>query len=398
MPILCCVAVLVVLSISCVSTYPSAEDRRAKYEQHLLEITRLQNVLARTPSDFDALQTLATHQWAAGLYDEAQHSFEKATTLSDSSAVTQRLAALLYQRGRYLQAASVATNVAVGSTVRSQPESLSELIRLVDTVPRAPIAEFSSAAQPNVSPSNSIGLVLVSVPGGTFLRGDSSGAPDRLPVRHVTVSPFRMGMYEVTVGQYNTFLNEIRDKGIGVDGSTRVGGVPDNHPAYGVSWNDAVAFTIWLSAREQAVYRLPTEAEWEFAVRANKGFREPWGNSTGRPQVDGNWGRTGATDLKRLPPPTAPVGKFPRDRSPFGIFDMAGNVSEWCLDEYDPTYYSWSPDKDPYGPTESNGVKVIRGGAWNYPAESSGFALMRSKAAQNQAYTGYGFRVVREIP
>lgn len=95
-------------------------------------------------------------------------------------------------------------------------------------------------------------------------------------------------------------------------------------------------------------------------------------------------------------PPLRPVGSFPRDRSAFGAFDMAGNVREWCLDEYDASYYSWSPSRDPFGPIEQEGLKVLRGGSWNDPGPG-GFALERSKAGQNQAYTGYGFRIVREV-
>ncbi len=75
---------------------------------------------------------------------------------------------------------------------------------------------------------------------------------------------------------------------------------------------------------------------------------------------------------------------------------MAGNVTEWCMDEYAPDYYSWSPSRNPYGPTEWSGVKVLRGGAWNHPGPGD-FAIRRGNDAENKPYTGYGFRVVREI-
>ena len=75
---------------------------------------------------------------------------------------------------------------------------------------------------------------------------------------------------------------------------------------------------------------------------------------------------------------------------------MAGNVKEWCLDEYDSTYYSWSPSVRPFGPVEQTGVKVLRGGSWVDPGPGD-FAIQRSKAGQNQAYTGFGFRLVREV-
>jgi iron(II)-dependent oxidoreductase len=101
-------------------------------------------------------------------------------------------------------------------------------------------------------------------------------------------------------------------------------------------------------------------------------------------------------DFRARIPPIRPVGSFPNDRSPFGVFDMAGNVTEWCLDEYDATYYAWSPSRNPYGPVSGlAGVKVQRGGSWNHPGPGD-FAIRRRRAAANQPYTGYGFRVVRE--
>jgi formylglycine-generating enzyme required for sulfatase activity len=163
-----------------------------------------------------------------------------------------------------------------------------------------------------------------------------------------------------------------------------------------VSWIDARAFAIWLSARERAAYRLPTEAEWERAARGVRGYLNPWGNQRGTPQVTGNWGRTALGDLRAPLPPLSPVGSFPTDRSAFGMLDMAGNVREWCLDEYDPTYYAWSPERAPYGPAGTTALKVLRGGAWNHPG-SERFAVERMGAPQDLPYTGYGFRVVREI-
>ena len=125
-----------------------------------------------------------------------------------------------------------------------------------------------------------------------------------------------------------------------------------DYPVVGVSWDDARAFTMWLSGRETAAYRLPTEAEWELAARGTQGLREPWGNDRGRAGVDANWNRLSFAELKSPVPPVSRVGSFLRDRSPFGAFDMAGNLKEWCLDQYDATYYSWSPTVSPFGPVE----------------------------------------------
>lgn len=115
--------------------------------------------------------------------------------------------------------------------------------------------------------------------------------------------------------------------------------------------------------------------------------------------MSGNWGRIALDDFRRRPPPTSRVGSFPKDRSPFGLFDMAGNVEEWCMDSYSASYYAWSPERNPLGPVEGDDDgQVLRGGAWNtHPSRVSRFAMIRSHAASNQPYTGYGFRVVREI-
>jgi formylglycine-generating enzyme required for sulfatase activity len=272
---------------------------------------------------------------------------------------------------------------------------LRDFIALYDVSSRSsPVATVSPKQNPQAELRSSIEMILVPVPGGRFDRGCDACERNARPVRSITVAPLLFGKYEVTVAQYKLFM---RETGYRRDARTEgFDQTPDDHPAYRISWNDAWAFTIWLSAREQAVYRLPTEAEWEFAARGGVANIEPWGNDRGKPQVDGNWGRTSVDDLRRRPPPTSAVGHFPRDRSAFGLFDMAGNVSEWCLDAYDASYYAWSPERNPYGPVTNNGVNVLRGGAWNDPG-GFGFAVNRWRAATNQSYTGYGFRIVREI-
>jgi sulfatase modifying factor 1 len=389
-----------IISLSLLLWCAGCADDRSRAERHVAErdahVTEIARLHSQGPMlDQSTLVTMATHQWAAGLYDDAQRSFERALAISEDPRTRKKLAALLYQRGRYLQAAEMAR---VGRTSIDASESLwlHELLGLVD-VSTANAAGARNAATPDgpdAAVINTIGMTLVSVPGATFNRGDASGDADQQPVRSISVSPYRIGAHEVTVGQFKMFLDETDYTPVART-NPAFAGARDTHPAYGIAWTDAVAFTIWLSAREQAAYRLPTEAEWEFAARGQQGRRDPWGDEAGRPQVDGNWGRTSLKDLRAIPPPTEPVGTFPRDRSPFGLFDVAGNVREWCLDDYDATYYAWSPERDPYGPAEPTGAKVLRGGAWNHPGPSR-FAVTRSKASLNQSYTGYGFRVVRE--
>ena len=200
----------------------------------------------------------------------------------------------------------------------------------------------------------------------------------------------------MTRGQFKRFLDETIGYDFMPHPSDTFAPEFSDYPVVGVSWDDARAFTMWLSGRENAAYRLPTEAEWELAARGTQGYREPWGNERGRAGVDANWDRTSFADLKSRVPPVSRVGSFLRDRSPFGAFDMAGNLKEWCLDQYDATYYSWSPTVSPFGPVEEIGGKVLRGGSWNHPGPGD-FAIQRSHAGRNQRYTGYGFRVVREV-
>jgi formylglycine-generating enzyme required for sulfatase activity len=207
------------------------------------------------------------------------------------------------------------------------------------------------------------------------------------------VGPYRIGKYEVTRGQFKRFLDETGYRFVPLPSDAFAPEFSD-YPVIGASWEDAQAFTMWQSGRERAVYRLPSEAEWELAARGTQGYREPWGNDRGREGVDANWGRL--SELTSQVPPVRPVGSFLRDRSPFGAFDMAGNVKEWCLDEYDGTYYAWSPAVNPFGPVEKTGSKVQRGGSWNDPGPGD-FAIRRSHAGMNQRYTGNGFRVLREV-
>jgi formylglycine-generating enzyme required for sulfatase activity len=415
-----CAVWLVVCVTACAEGRSSVAREVAKHDAGLAEIDRLQTLARQRPGDRETLEKLARQQWAVGQHDEAEHSFRQALDISRDRATALNLAGLLYRRGRFMETANLARRfglvdaaVADNRGVDVDLQWLVEFLALYEVSSRHGVAagvvtEQGSPAQEDSraradvrnstlnSTLNSIGLSLLHVPGGRFERGCSTCDDDSRPVRSITMSPLLFGEYEVTVGQYKQFMRETgHRRSVEGDGFADA---QDDHPAFGISWHDAWAFTVWLSARERAVYRLPTEAEWEFAARGGVGNREPWGNEPGNPQVDGNWGRTTPDDLRRRPPPTSRVGSFPRDRSAFDLFDMAGNVLEWCLDDYDASYYAWAPERNPHGPVTDTGVKVIRGGAWNHPPGGSGFAVRRWRAAVNQSYTGYGFRVVRDVP
>ena len=197
--------------------------------------------------------------------------------------------------------------------------------------------------------SDRAGLEYVYIPPGSFQMGavpGDSGAEDNESPRHrVTISRgFRMSRTEVTVRAYRQFCQETR---------RRMPRVPDfnpgwrylDHPIVDVTWHDAVAYCNWAGVR------LPTEAEWEYACRAGTTTKYYWGNN-----MDGRYAWYSGNCNSQ----THDVGdKLP---NAWGLYGMAGNVSEWCNDWYDGDYYSRSPSLDPQGPSSGSG-RVLRGGS-----------------------------------
>jgi formylglycine-generating enzyme required for sulfatase activity len=190
------------------------------------------------------------------------------------------------------------------------------------------------------------------VPAGEFMMGSPTGDSDEQPAHNVYVETFFMDKYEVTVGQYAAFLQA---KGIDPpsDWKTMNQSVHQKRPVANVDWADAFAYCKWAGKR------LPTEAEWEKAARGTDDRLYPWGNEAPTP-LHANFGKSDWNNHGVL----APIGTFEASKSPYGMYDMAGNVWEWVNDWYDYNYYKTSPSQNPAGPS-SGGTKVIRGGAWN---------------------------------
>jgi len=216
------------------------------------------------------------------------------------------------------------------------------------------------------------GMPMVLIPAGEFEMGDhfNEGDSNELPVHTVYVDSFYIDKYEVTNEMYARFLNEIgrnedeeghqlldiNDSDCLIEfvgGQYRPKAGYEKHPVIEVSWYGAMAYAKWAGKR------LPTEAEWEKAARGGLvGKRYPWGDDITHDMA--NYDGTGGRDRWDK---TAPVGSFPPNG--YGLYDMAGNVWEWCLDWYDGEYYSKSPRENPKGP-ELGESRVVRGGSWDY--------------------------------
>jgi formylglycine-generating enzyme required for sulfatase activity len=192
---------------------------------------------------------------------------------------------------------------------------------------------------------------MVVVPAGEFMMGSAAGDSDEQPEHKVYVDAFSMDVYEVTVGQYAAFLQA---KGIDPPSDWKTMNQPahQKRPVANVDSTDASAFCKWAGKR------LPTEAEWEKAARGTDGRLYPWGNDAPTP-LHANFGKPEWNNHAVL----APVGSFEAGKSPYGIYDMAGNVWEWVNDWYDYNYYKSSPSQNPTGPSKG-GTKAIRGGSW----------------------------------
>lgn len=218
---------------------------------------------------------------------------------------------------------------------------------------------------------------LIAVPGGEFRMGDAfSGNSDEQPVRTVSVQPFLLSRVEVTAGQYVAYLRAI--------GSVVVA-AGDSLPAANVSWNDAQGFIAWINAATGSRFRLPTEAEWEYAARAGTHTNYWWGNEYDVSMANGT-GTAGRDTWTEL----APIASFPAN--PFGLHDMQGNVWEWTADCYTETYGDVAVSDG----SQSCG-RVLRGGSWcDTPTWLR--AATRNWFEQSERFDYVGFRLAHDAP
>ena len=196
-------------------------------------------------------------------------------------------------------------------------------------------------------------IEFVYIRGGWFEMGDifNEGSESEKPVHLIYIKSFYLSKYLITNAQYMQFVKETgyeKPKSVLKSSFSK-----DNQPVSGISWIDAMKFCEWLKAKTGKDIRLPSEAEWEFAARnRGKRIRYPWGNK--HPTYE-------LANHSALIWHTTEVGRYPPNE--LGIYDMAGNVWEWCLDWFDKNYYSKSPIHNPKGPT-CGILKVLRGGSW----------------------------------
>ncbi|WP_066246116.1 formylglycine-generating enzyme family protein [Beggiatoa leptomitoformis] len=224
---------------------------------------------------------------------------------------------------------------------------------------------------------------MVKIPMGKFLAGDllGGGDPDEKPVHSVTItSDFYMSQYEITFAQYDLFCDATGREKPSDEGWGR-----DNRPVINVSWQDATDYSRWLSELTGKRYRLPTEAEWEYAARGGTKTAYWWGDEV-KPNM-ANCIDCGDEFVNQ----TAPVGSFPAN--PYGLYDMTGNVWEWTRDWY--ASYSREPKTDPYGPIIGS-HRVIRGNSWEDNARRSRSSFRGYHEPEKK--TAYlGFRLIIEM-
>jgi len=237
---------------------------------------------------------------------------------------------------------------------------------------------FTTAQTPTTIP---VKPEVVLVQGGTFTMGSNAADAgyDQKPTHSVTVSTFSIGKYEVSWGQYKAFCTATGR----LLPSAPEWGINDKHPVVNVNYNDCVAYCNWLGETCGGDWRLPTEAEWEYAARGgNKSSGYTYSGGNDLLQVGWNADNAGGQ--------TQSAGR--KKPNELGLYDMSGNVWEWCMDWYSDSYYAASPASNPRGPT-SGSRRVLRGGSWDYSAAGCRVAD-RDNYDPSRRNSRFGFRVV----
>lgn len=241
---------------------------------------------------------------------------------------------------------------------------------------------------------------MIVVPSGTFMMGSKEGQDNEIPVHEVSLSSFEISRHEITNHQFRIFIKATKYKTTAeIDLSQQTWNSyaifgRARYPVVYITYSDALAYCKWLSDMTKQVYRLPSEAEWEYAARGGtKDQPYPWGKEIQVTQAnyapDDSRKAYGEPILDYL----KPVGSY--EPNGFGIFDVIGNVAEWCLDGFKTDFYKESPKENPICPDQGS-ARVIRGGGW---MNTSSFFSVSFRKNHPGAYksSSLGFRVVKVI-
>ncbi len=267
---------------------------------------------------------------------------------------------------------------------------------------RAGVSTPKQGGLPSTAAEEELAGEMVLIPGGVFRMGDLSGegAGNERPAHKVTTPSFWLGKYEVTAAQWRVCAAD-KDGG----NPPLRGGKRGRRPITGVSWDDVQDFIRWLNARTGGGYRLPTEAEWEYAARAGTTTEYSWGDAIGRNRAnclgcDAYWkndpenrNATGRCAEHRSGC-LAPVGSFPANK--WGLHDMHGNAWEWVQDCWNDNYAGAPNDGGAWNSGDCN-RRAIRGGSWVYTRAWYLRSAVRYRYSRSVRDAALGFRLARDL-
>jgi formylglycine-generating enzyme required for sulfatase activity len=324
-----------------------------------------------------AKMDLEAERWIA-----AVESFEKAMDLGVS--LPEKFHFLygkaLYKTGSYERALSSFTNyLTLAGRDGEFYEKAITLVVVAENKKKEQIHQISELKRQQAEATSETKYGMVLVKGGCFDMGDifDTGAADEKPVHTVCVGDFHLGKTEVTQKQWKDIVG---------DNPSRF--ECDDCPVERVSWHDVQDFIKKLNEKTGMHYRLPTEAEWEYAARSSGG-KEQWAG-TSNDEIIGEYAWYGSTAAGRT---HAVAGKAPNG---IGLYDMMGNVWEWCSDIYDSEYYEHSPSTDPWARRHIEGSnRVIRGGGWRSNAKCLRTTDRNNFSPTSKKFSDIGFRLAR---
>ena len=328
----------------------------------------------------DLLVNSATKSMKAGRWEDAVQSFEKAMKLGVSlpGEFHYLYGKSLYKSGSYEYALSSLTIylTLVGREGKYYEDAIT-LVVDAENKKKEVTRRTSESKQQKVEAASETEDGMVYVKGGCFDMGDifDTGATDEKPVHTVCIGDFYLGKTEVTQKQWED-----------VTGSNTSKFQCADCPVERVSWNNVQNFIKKLNEKTGMNYRLPTEAEWEYAARSG-GLKEQWAGTNDEEKI-GEYTWYGYTAKGR----THTVAE--KTPNAIGLYDMMGNVWEWCSDWYDKEYYEISPSKNPQGPSEGHN-RVIRGGSWRSKNKGLRTTDRNSFLPTSKKFSTTGFRLAR---